>query len=82
MNIVDFHAHILPGADHGSDSIETSLWQINAAREAGVNRIIATPHFYPHRHSVHNFIERRNTSLNSLYDNIPGDVRIKLGAEV
>ena len=80
-NIVDFHAHILPGADHGSDSIETSLWQINSARSAGVNRIIATPHFYPHRHSVKSFIERRNKAYNILVPHLTSDVEIRLGAE-
>ena len=81
LNIVDFHAHILPGADHGSDSIETSLWQINSARNVGVNRIIATPHFYPHRHSVKSFIERRNKAYNILAPHLPPDMEIRLGAE-
>lgn len=80
-NIVDFHAHILPCADHGSDSIETSLWQINSASRAGVKRIIATPHFYPHRHSVKNFIERRNKSYNILAPYLTDNIEIRLGAE-
>ena len=42
--MTDFHAHILPGADHGSDGMETSLTQLALAEAAGVDTIIATPH--------------------------------------
>ena len=81
INVVDFHAHILPLADHGSDSIETSLWQINSAYKTGVNRIIATPHFYPHRHTVQSFIKKRNESYDILKQHLDGRVEIRLGAE-
>ena len=80
--IVDFHAHILPGADHGSVSVETSLFQIYSAIEMGVSRIIATPHFYPHRHTVNAFIKRRDEAFLLLKDHLPFGVEIKLGAEV
>lgn len=42
---LDYHAHILPGCDHGSSSVDMSLKQINMAKEAGVQTICATPHF-------------------------------------
>ena len=45
FDVVDFHTHILPGADHGSDSVETTLRQLEFARDAGVKRLIATSHF-------------------------------------
>ena len=32
--MIDFHAHILPGADHGSDGLETSLRQLALAEES------------------------------------------------
>ena len=56
---LDYHAHILPGCDHGSSSVDMSLKQINMAKEAGVQTICATPHFYPHKESVSSFIESR-----------------------
>ena len=80
--IIDFHAHILPGADHGSGSVETSLFQLNSALSFGVNRIIATPHFYPHRHSLESFLQRREKAYNDIRPHIPGGMEIKLGAEV
>ena len=52
LDIVDFHAHVLPCADHGSSSVSTSLSQLSYAKGAGVKRIIATPHFYPHKHTL------------------------------
>ena len=33
---LDYHAHILPGCDHGSDGLATSLKQVEMAASAGV----------------------------------------------
>ena len=81
LNIVDFHSHILPGADHGSDSVETSLWQLNCALDYGVDRIIATPHFYPHKHNLDSFVKRRDEAFMCLREKMPKDISIRLGAE-
>ena len=56
---IDFHAHILPGCDHGSDGWKTSRRQLKLAREAGVEVICATSHFYGHHVSVESFLEKR-----------------------
>lgn len=64
--MVDFHAHILPCADHGSDGIETSLYQVRTAMEADVDTIIATPHFYMNSDNIADFIDRREKSYNEL----------------
>lgn len=83
MNVCDFHAHILPNADHGSSSVETSLSQLRLAADAGVTRIIATPHFYPHMHSVESYIENRNSAYRRLMSSFcEGLPEIRLGAEV
>ena len=66
MDLVDFHSHILPGADHGSDSIDTTLFQLNSAMACGIDRIIATPHFYPNIHTVEDFLSRRNSSYDCI----------------
>ena len=79
---VDFHAHILPRADHGSGSVETSVFQLNSAKSAGVFRVIATPHFYPHRHLLEDFLERRATAYETLKPHIPEGMNVKIGAEV
>ena len=82
LEIVDFHSHVLPSADHGSSSVETSVSQLSSALSAGVKRIIATPHFYPHVHTVDSFIERRDAAYNTLLPYIPNGVEIRLAAEV
>lgn len=83
LDIVDFHAHILPGADHGSDSVKTSLEQLALAKKYSANRILATPHFYPNVHTVSSFISLRSEAAlalnSSTSQNMP---QIKLGAEV
>ena len=81
--LLDFHAHILPRADHGSSSVDTSLCQISMARQSGVSCILATPHFYPAEEGVSRFLERRERAYNRLCgelgDNLPN---IILAAEV
>lgn len=81
QNIVDFHAHILPGADHGSSCAETTKRQMQLALDAGVTRIIATPHFYPHKHTLEQFLLRRKAAYDKLAE-LHSDVDVKLGAEV
>lgn len=80
-NIVDFHSHILPEVDHGSNSVETSLFQLESAKRYGISKIIATPHFYPHQHNVDDFIKRRDSAYLRIKPML-ADVKVKLGAEV
>ena len=71
MNI-DFHAHILPGADHGSRSLEVSLQQLDMARQAGMDTVVATPHFYPLEEDIEDFLERRRTCSLELREAVRG----------
>lgn len=81
--IIDFHAHILPGADHGSDGRETSQKQLQLIAAGGTQTVVATPHFYPHRHSLDVFLHRRSRALALLAEcQLPASLRICLGAEV
>lgn len=70
MNI-DFHSHILPGADHGSSSLETSLRQVELARQAGIDVLAATPHFYPSHEPLEAFLERRAETESRLREALP-----------
>ncbi len=81
MNI-DFHAHILPGADHGSDCLETSLRQVELARQAGIDVLAATPHFYPHHESLPDFLKRREETFLRLREALPKNApKILVAAE-
>ena len=83
MTQIDFHAHILPRCDHGSDGWKTSRRQLKLARGAGVEMVCATSHFYGHHHSVEHFLKKRHRSYEELMAHAPpGSPRVILGAEV
>jgi protein-tyrosine phosphatase len=42
--MIDLHCHVLPGIDDGPDAIEGSLAIARAARDAGIDTLVATPH--------------------------------------
>ena len=83
MNI-DFHAHILPGADHGCKDLSMSMQQLALAQKAGIDQIIATPHFYPQNESCADFLARREQAFAQLRQAIKGKQlpKVLLGAEV
>lgn len=81
MNI-DFHAHILPGADHGSKDLTVSLHQLRAAEAAGIDLLVATPHFYPKVESCAEFLSRRKLCVQKLRQSMPSAPEVLIGAEV
>lgn len=79
---IDFHSHILPGADHGSESLQMSLSQLEYAREAGVSTIVATPHFYPDVDTIPDFLARREKAYDELCAANTSGIEIIKAAEV
>jgi len=41
---VDMHSHVLPGIDDGAQNVEESVFLIGKMMEAGIKKVIATPH--------------------------------------
>lgn len=81
--LTEYHCHILPGIDDGSDSTETSLQMLDLMKRQGVERIVATPHFYAHREkSVEHYLQKRAAAFEKLTANADGATEIYLGAEV
>ena len=82
--MIDFHSHILPQVDDGSESVTQSLEMLKFCAEQGIDTIIATPHFYRRNESVKSFIERRNAAFQALKAAASGGdfPKILLGAEV
>lgn len=83
--ITDFHSHILPGIDDGSQSVEESLRMLRLIREQGIRQVVATPHFYPRHDSPERFLARRQAAAERLREamrNEPDLPEILLGAEV
>ena len=81
--MIDWHSHILPEMDDGSRSIDESLALLRLLSEQGVDKVVATPHFYANDESVGNFIARRQKAYEALcaehFESLPD---ILLGAEV
>ena len=91
MRVIDFHSHILPGIDDGSDSVETSLGMLRKMKSYGTDLVVATSHFYGRRSTTEEFLERRANAAEKLAralmessgsDKLPDDVpEIILGCE-
>lgn len=81
--MTDFHSHILPKIDDGSRSAEESILMLKALSAQGIDRVVATPHFYANDESVTDFIARRQASYNELMNVVTSDMpKILQGAEV
>lgn len=82
LKIIDFHSHILPCVDHGSDGIKTSKKQIALMNDAGVDTVVLTPHFYPHCHTVEEFCKTVSAAAEELASQCEKRPHFCLGAEV
>lgn len=81
--LTDHHSHILPGIDDGSKNVKMSLEMIRTLKEQGVERIVATPHFYAHREdSIDAYLQKRQNAFDALMQQNPAVSNIILGAEV
>lgn len=81
--VIDFHSHVLPGIDDGSQTVEESLRMLSSSAEQGVAFMAATPHFYPSQTRLEQFLDRRKRAAEQLRaawrPEFPG---LLLGAEV
>ena len=60
LPMVDFHTHILPQMDDGSQSVEQTLQMLSFLADQGVKTVVATPHFYAHRDQPDAFLAKNN----------------------
>ena len=83
--IVDFHSHILPGIDDGSQSLEQSIAMLKMEAAQGIRKVVATPHFYAQHDKPERFLKRRAEAEERLreemakYSDLP---ELEIGAEV
>ena len=70
--LTDHHSHILPGIDDGAKNVEMSLEMIRALKQQGVERIVATPHFYAHREDgIDAYLQKRQHAFDTLMAHSP-----------
>ena len=85
ISLSDFHSHILPGVDDGSQSLRESLALLRMEAEQGVGTVAATPHFYARRDTMEHFLARRRKAAEKLREAMArqgGLPAVVLGAEV
>lgn len=85
LSITDFHSHILPEIDDGSQSVEQSVKMLRLASEQGVKRMVATPHFYAHNNTPEHFLAARAEAQEQLLAAIENErdlPELVMGAEV
>ena len=83
--MIDFHTHLLPGIDDGSQCLADTIEMATEERRQGTCHIIATPHFYASRNSLDAFLAKRNASYDKTVAGLsdrPQYPTITMGAEV
>ena len=84
-DIIDFHSHILPEVDDGSQSVEESIALLRKEAEQGITHVVATPHFYPRYDTPEQFLARRAEAeavLRAEMEKHTGLPKLSIGAEV
>ena len=81
--LIDFHTHLLPAIDDGSQSVAESLDMLEASRLQNVRCIVATPHFYADRTNLADFLHQRDKAYELLLSqHTQSEPKVLLGAEV
>lgn len=65
-NIVDIHAHILPGVDDGAQTVTQSLQILEDLKRQGVGCVYATPHFYREKQNFDEYMKKTNAAWEKL----------------
>lgn len=79
-DIVDVHAHILPGVDDGAADWEEARWMLQCAYSQGIRTVIATPH-YSRRQDVGR-LRKLAGELGKAAKEIAPDFHVLLGQEI
>lgn len=70
LRVIDVHAHILPGIDDGSRTMEESIRLLEMAVSQGISAVIATPHYS--RHGKNADLDRLTEELRTaVHDRLP-----------
>ena len=82
MTVIDFHSHILPTVDHGCQSLDECISQLEIMGKTTAVAV-ATPHFYPHIHKTDTFNAKVAIAVNQIKElHRTDNPRICVGAEI
>lgn len=79
--VIDFHNHIIPQIDDGSQSVLQTRWMLQRQQQQ-VDAVVATPHFYADQDRIERFLARRQEGLDRMEEIKPWNVSLYVGAEV
>ena len=80
--MVDLHCHILPGLDDGAATMEDALELARAARTAGIDTMVATPHIRDDHPFPLELIPERLDELQEALRGAGIDLEVKAGGEL
>jgi protein-tyrosine phosphatase len=82
MHRIDVHAHLLPGVDDGSRSMDESIAIARAMVAAGYAELVCTPHVWPHLGNDATIILRRVAALQTALDDANVPLKLHPGGEM
>lgn len=77
--MIDFHTHILPKVDDGSESYEESIEMLKEAKKSGFHTIISTSHYANNCFEVPEYKRKELIDELNLEENVP---QILVGSEI
>lgn len=82
--LFDIHSHILPNVDDGSPNISVSIAMLEEMKRQGVDKVIASPHFYGDKYSLSSYLKKIKNAYDELQEAVVGKdyPEILLGYEV
>lgn len=82
MGRIDVHAHLLPGVDDGSTSVDESIAIARMMVSAGYSHMVCTPHVWPHLDNTTVTIALRVAELQGHLDAAGVALSLRTGGEM
>lgn len=81
--MIDMHSHIIPAIDDGCSNINETLDMVRSARDSGITKIFATPHFMQGEYENYKVdVLASVCALNDLFKISGIDIEIICGTEI
>ena len=83
--MTDIHTHVLFNIDDGPETLEDSIALLKSCKEAGINTVVSTSHYYSARVELDVYTGRRERRINSVKEELEKeniDIKILTASEV